>query len=263
MKLSEQLSVIQNFIIFKNNKARLDLLSSDVGLKKTAEVLNDCNFYVNYKNKTYLEEVKNLYNKNVKNVKMYNNLDSDDFYWPGIMLQLIKESSTPYVMLITEDRMFTNTDRNHFRKLMKDFIDKKIKYMAIGKLFSYTSGSRYKDITKVPKIFSAYEDGGENLWLYKAKNSVNKSFSSDAVYERNLIIEKLENLIKNYNNKLSPRGYPQNMPHYFEDYYTDMYGNGIKNCGDMLCAVPKKEIIVSDETPGLKETFSDVRIRSY
>ena len=53
------------------------------------------------------------------------------------------------------------------------------------------------------------------------------------------------------------------MPHYFEDYYTDMYGNGIKNCGDMLCAVPKKEIIVSDETPGLKETFSDVRIRSY
>ena len=173
MKLSEQLSVIQNFIIFKNNKARLDLLSSDVGLKKTAEVLNDCNFYVNYKNKTYLEEVKNLYNKNVKNVKMYNNLDSDDFYWPGIMLQLIKESSTPYVMLITEDRMFTNTDRNHFRKLMKDFIDKKIKYMAIGKLFSYTSGSRYKDITKVPKIFSAYEDGGEILWLYKAKNSVN------------------------------------------------------------------------------------------
>ena len=80
---------------------------------------------------------------------------------------------------------------------------------------------------------------------------------------------KLEKLIKgciatkNYNNKFSPRGYPQNMPHYFEDYYTDMYGNGIKKCGDMLCAVPKKEIIVSDETPGLKETFSDVRIRSY
>ena len=43
MKLSEQLSVIQNFIIFKNNKARLDLLSSDVGLKKTITYFKDLN----------------------------------------------------------------------------------------------------------------------------------------------------------------------------------------------------------------------------
>jgi hypothetical protein len=33
MILSEQLSVVQNFIIFENNKARLDLLCSDDGLK--------------------------------------------------------------------------------------------------------------------------------------------------------------------------------------------------------------------------------------
>jgi hypothetical protein len=99
--------------------------------------------------------------------------------------------------------------------------------------------------------------------LYKAKNSINKSFSADAIYKRELIIEKLEDLLKNYHQKMSYRGYPQNMPHYFEDYYTDRYGNGIKKCGDMLCAVPKKEIIVSDETPGFKETFSDVKVRNY
>ena len=42
----------------------------------------------------------------------------------------------------------------------------------------------------------------------------------------------------------------QNTSKYFEDYYTDKYGNGIRQCGDMMCAVPKKEIVVSDETPG-------------
>jgi hypothetical protein len=31
----------------------------------------------------------------------------------------------------------------------------------------------------------------------------------------------------------------------------------------MLCATPKKEIIVSDETPGLKDKYSDVKTRSY
>ena len=32
--------------------------------------------------------------------------------------------------------------------------------------------------------------------------------------------------------------------------YTDKYGNGIRQCGEMMCAVPKTEIVVSDETPG-------------
>lgn len=263
MKLSEQLSVIQNFLIFENNKARYDLLSSDDGLSKTVEVLGDCSFFVNYKTKNLLNEVNSLYKRNVKHLEFYNNLDGKDFYWPGIMLQLIRESKTPYVMLLTEDRMFTNTNNEYFQLLMKDFFDKKVKYMAIGKLFNYTSGSRYEDITKISEIFSSYEDGGEYLWLYKAKDSVNKSFSSDAIYERELIIEKLEYLISNYSRDKSPRGYSQNMPHYFEDHYTDKYGNGIRNCGDMLCAVPKKEIIVSDETPGLKEKFSKIKTRNY
>ena len=55
------------------------------------------------------------------------------------------------------------------------------------------------------------------------------------IYKRELIIEKLETLISSYHQTKSPRGYSMNVPHYFEDYYTDKYGNGIKNCGDMLC----------------------------
>ena len=263
MILSEQLSVVQNFIIFENNKARLDLLCSDDGLKTTSTVLDGCSFYVNYKTTTFLNEVQTLYESNVKSISLFNNLEGDDFHWADITLQLIKESTTPYVMLLTEDRLFTNTTKEYFYSLMVDFVNKEVNYMAIGKLFNYTSGSRYKDITQVPEIFNSYYDGGEYLWLYKAKNSPNKSFSSDAIYKRELIIEKLETLISSYHQTKSPRGYSMNVPHYFEDYYTDKYGNGIKNCGDMLCATPKKEIIVSDETPSLKDKYSDVKTRSY
>ena len=42
-----------------------------------------------------------------------------------------------------------------------------------------------------------------------------------------------------------------------------MYGKGIRYQGDMMCAVPKREIVVSDETPGeelgtLSETPKEV-----
>ena len=62
---------------------------------------------------------------------------------------------------------------------------------------------------------------------------------------------KLKEIIYEYGGEKSPNAkFPKNIPHYFEDYYTDSFGNGVKICGDMICAIPKKEIIVSDETPG-------------
>tara|TARA_R110000744_G_scaffold336032_1_gene441364 strand:+ start:69 stop:851 length:783 start_codon:yes stop_codon:yes gene_type:complete len=251
MKLKDQISIIQNFTIFPNNKERLDLITSEVGLKSTAKVLKDCNFYVNYKTTTFLEEIESVYSKNIKNLFLYNNLEDSDFYWPAVELQLILQSDTPYVMLVSEDRMFNNTTHKEFQSIMDDMIRHNVSYMPIGKLFVYTSGSKHKNIMDVPSISSSYKEGGEHLWLYKAKNSPGKSFSIDAIYKRELIIEKLEEIIHQYGKEMSPNAkFPKNMPHYFEDYYTDSFGNGVKKCGNMMCAVPKKEIVVSDETPG-------------
>ena len=85
------------------------------------------------------------------------------------------------------------------------------------------------------------------------------------IYKREFIIEKLEEMVNVYGLKpYSPHSnLGQNTSKYFEDYYTDRYGNGIRKCGDMMCAVPKKEIVVSDETPGeslgtLLETPEDI-----
>jgi hypothetical protein len=251
MELKDQISIIQNFTIFPNNKERLDLITSEVGLKTTSEVLKDCNFYVNYKTTTFLKEIKSTYTNNIKNLHLYNNLEDKDFYWPAIELQLILQSDTPYVMLVTEDRMFHKTTNEEFQAIMNDMVYHNVSYMPIGKLFAYTSGSKYKNIKNIPSISQFYNDGGEHLWLYNAKNSPGKSFSIDAIYKRELIIEKLEEIIYKYGKNESPNSkFPKNIPHYFEDYYTDLYGNGVRKCGDIVCAVPKKEIVVSDETPG-------------
>jgi hypothetical protein len=112
-----------------------------------------------------------------------------------------------------------------------------------------------------------YKDSGKELFLFKAEDSPVKitSFSADAIYKRELIIDLLEDMVNVYglkpyspNSKLS-----QNTSKYFEDYYTDMYGKGVRQQGSMMCAVPKRELVISDETPGeelgtLKETPKEV-----
>ena len=155
-------------------------------------------------------------------------------------------------MLVTEDRMFHKTTYEEFQHLMNDMIKYNVSYMPIGKLFKYTSGSKYKNIEEIPSIFNLYEDGGEHLWLFKAKNSPGKSFSVDAIYKRELIINLLEEILYNYGKNESFNHYYHNTPHYFEDYYAEEYGNSVRKRNNMVCAVPKREIIVSDETPGFK-----------
>mgnify|MGYP000132545759 CR=1 FL=1 len=51
-----------------------------------------------------------------------------------------------------------------------------------------------------------------------------------------------------------------------EDYYSDDGRNGLRECGNLLCAVPKREIVVSDETPEesygtLKETSDEILMK--
>ena len=69
MELKNQLSIIQNFILFPNNEEKLKLLQSEIGIKATSKVLKDCNFYVNYKTTLFIEEIKQIYKKKRKKFK--------------------------------------------------------------------------------------------------------------------------------------------------------------------------------------------------
>ena len=232
------------------------------GIPSFGKVFENCHFYVNYKTETFLDEVKETYEKYVKNIHLYNNLEGPDFNWVAVKLALVRESTTPYVMFSTEDRMFHKTSKEEFERVMQDIIDNDVHYMPIGKLDHLTVGSRYKTTEELmsPMMVHGevcekkYVDSGKELFLFKAKDAPVKmtSFSADAIYKREFIIQKLEEMVNVYGLKpYSPNSnLSQNTSKYFEDYYTDRYGNGIRQCGNMMCAVPKREIIVSDETPG-------------
>ncbi len=238
-------------------------------------MFKDCHFYVNYKTETFLDEITETYNKYIKNIHLYNNLEGPDFNWTAIKLLLVRESTTPYVMFSTEDRMFHKTNTEEFERVMQDIIDNDVHYMPIGKLDHLTVGSRYGTVEELMAPMPVhgktckkkYTDSGKELFLFKAKDAPVKmtSFSADAIYKRELILDLLEEMVDVYGLKpVSPNArLGQNTSKYFEDYYTDQYGKGIRQQGDMLCAVPKREIVISDETPGeelgtLEETPKEV-----
>jgi hypothetical protein len=262
--IDKNLSIIQCHILFddKRGRKRLEHQKSFKGIPSFGKVFKDCHFYVNYKTEVFLDEIKETYDKYIKNIHLYNNVESSDFNWTAIKLQLVRESSTPYVMFSTEDRMFHKTSTEEFERVIQDMIDNDVHYMPIGKLDHLTIGSRYKNVDELmapmpvhgKTCIKKYTDSGKELFLFKAKDAPVKmtSFSADAIYKRELIIDLLEEMVNVYGLKpFSPNsGLGQNTSKYFEDYYTDMYGNGIRTRGDMMCAVPKREIVVSDETPG-------------
>jgi len=262
--LDKNLSIIQCHILFddERGKKRLEHQKSYKGIPSFGKVFEDCHFYVNYKTETFLDEIKETYEKYIKNIHLYNNLEGPDFNWTAIKLLLVRESKTPYVMFSTEDRMFHKTSKEEFERLMQDIIDNDVYYMPIGKLDHLTVGSRYKTTKELMSptqvhgqtCVKKYKDSGKELFLFKAKDAPVKmtSFSADAIYKREFIIDLLEEMVDIYGLKpTSPNaGLGQNTSKYFEDYYTDKYGKGIRQQNDMMCAVPKKEIVVSDETPG-------------
>ena len=262
--LEKYLSVIQCHILFDDERGRqrLEHQMSYKGIPSFGSVFNDCDFFVNYKTKVFLDIIKETYDKYIKNINLYNNLDGSDFNWVAITLALVNESKTPYIMLATEDRMFHGTDKKEFERIMQDIIDNGVSYMPIGKLDHLTIGSRFKNVEELlaptpvhgKTCVKKYRDSGKELFLFEAKDSPIKitSFSADAIYKRELLIDKLEEIVNVY--KLKPnspnKNFEQNTSKYFEDYYSDDGTNGVRQCGSLLCAVPKRELVVSDETPG-------------
>ena len=275
--LDKNLSIIQCHILFDDERGRkrLEHQKSFKGIPSFGKVFKGCHFYVNYKTELFLDEIKETYDKYIKNIHLYNNLESPDLNWVAITLLLVRESSAPYLMFSTEDRMFHRTSTEEFERVIQDMIDNDVHYMPIGKLDHLTIGSRYATIEELMSptqvhyqtCTKKYIDSGKELFLFKAKDAPVKmtSFSADAIYKRELIIDLLEEMVNVY--RLRPtspnKQFGQSQSKYFEDYYTDMYGKGIRYQGDMMCAVPKREIVVSDETPGeelgtLSETPKEV-----
>ena len=78
--INKYISVIQNHILFDDERGRkrLEHQMSHKGIPSFGKIFEDCDFFVNYKTKTFLEEIKETYEKYIKNVNLYNNLDNNN-----------------------------------------------------------------------------------------------------------------------------------------------------------------------------------------
>ena len=219
------ISVVQNFICTK--KSRLELLKREI--PKMSEMLSNYEFFVNYNHSENFDEVYEIYKHNVDKLNFYNNLEQD---WGAVTLSMIKETKTPYILVLCEDFEY-RIDSVEFKKILDEVVEKDISYIPLGRLWKYTK----------EKYISGYEEG-KRLNYYKATNSPGSSLSVDALYKKDLFVEKLEELLQ-YNS----RRFPKNLPHHYEDIFHEP--NGVTRWGDdVLCAVPKEIIImhIQEET---------------
>ena len=218
------ISIVQNFICTK--ESRLKLLEIEV--PKMSEIFKDYEFFINYNTTEFLEEVYDIYNNSIEKLNFYNNLEMN---WGSIVLSMVNEITTPYIMTICEDYEYY-IDYKDFKEIIDEMVKSDVSYMPIGRLWKYTE----------EKYCNIYDEG-EKLWYYTADKSPGSSFSVNGIYKRELFYEKLVDLIS-YNS----RRFPLNVPHHFEDIFHEP--NGVRLLGkEVLCAIPK-EIIIQHMDPG-------------
>ena len=187
-----------------------------------ASVWKDYDFFINYGIEKNLVDVYNIYKTNISKLNFYNNLQPN---WGLITLAMLKEVTTPYVIMLCEDFEFKTT-YDEWNNIFKEAIDHDVIYIPIGRLWKYTQS----------KYCGGYING-KNIWLYKAEDSPGSSLSVDAVYKTELLIEKLEEL-----QKYNTGRFPINLPHHFEDIFHEP--NGVTLWEDKMCAIPKKIVLM-------------------
>ena len=253
--MKDNLTILQNFII--TNESVLNHLKSDIGIKTTASVLGECKWIINYKTELYLEEIKTLYNKYLNNYTLYNNLENENFKWATTTLAMLKEVKTPYIFYLTEDRMFHKTTKEEFTAVMDEVTKNDVGFVQIGKLHKY-SLSKYPDRVQNYNQHNhhpwgpipPYIDNDKHIYTFLSKNSPFGVLSIDAIFRKDVLEKSLERLVDGSWNESE-----ENKPHILEyGKYKTAAGSEwnwlVEGMPDMLCAIPKKEIVISDDDPG-------------
>ena len=97
------ITIVQNFVC--NHEERLQVIRRNT--KKLGDVFSDYEFYVNFNSDVNLEEVRELYLKDIPKINFYNNLEKD---WALVTLAMVNEIKTPYTIYLCEDIEVTAED---------------------------------------------------------------------------------------------------------------------------------------------------------
>ena len=234
--MKKHIGIVQNFIL--TDDIKLNHMKSDLGLKSTSKILGDCEWHVNYKTDLYLNDIQSLYKKYLKNYTIYNNIQDENFRWAETTLALVNEIEAPYVFYLTEDRMFHNTTKEEFSEIIDELVKNDIGWMCISKMWKY-SKTIHPDVSKEQNL-PPYMDNDKHIYTYLSKHSPYYVESLDSIWRKDVLVDSLTDLLG--------KNHPQyQKPHMLEHYHPNWLP---KRYPDMLCAVPKREIIVSDDDPG-------------
>ena len=204
-----------------------------------------------------MDEINTLYGKYLNNYTLYNNLEDKNFKWASTTLAMLNEVKTPYIFYLTEDRMFHNTTKKEFTDVMDEVVKNDIGFMQMGKLHKYSLSKHPHRIKEYNQNnhhpwgpIPPYMDNDKHIYTFLSKNSPMGVLSIDAIFRKDVLEKSLERLLSGtWNSSI------ENRPHVLEyGKYRTSAGSEwnwlVDGMPDMLCAIPKKEIVISDDDPG-------------
>jgi len=246
------ISVVQNFIC--DIPERLELIRKNTPV--VADVWGDYEFFVNFNSTKNFEQVHDIYKKYIPLLNFYNNLEKD---YVGILLSMINQVNTPYVIWLNEDMEF-NMDKNEWENIIQEcFVENDVRYMLLNKIDKYNkkvyAGGELANPNDpasmvIRELWGQYPapkyQEGKYVYFYDSKFARHKRVSIDAVYKTNWLKERLEEfLIKGDSCTHNIPYRHKHIPHFYEGYYD--FHNGMHRFGNMKCAIPKKDIIIHFE----------------
>ena len=228
------ISIIQNFIC--TDPKRLQVLLDN--LPKLGTSLKDFEFFVNFNDTINFDIIKDSYIKNINKLNFYNNLEKK---WAEIILAMLEEVKTPYIMNLCEDQVahFSATDMHNVLSEIKDL---DIDYINLTKISKYSKDE-----------FFGYESQKYGF-SYLGKDSPTGRLSTDCMIKVDFWKERLIEFLQNKHNCPHEIPFPHaNLPNYFEGYFDHTIG--IRRFKDLKCYIPKLVMFVEYNDSLEKETY--------
>lgn len=230
--INKSLSVVQNFVCTSEHRKKMIIDN----LPRMAEIFGDTKFYVSYNTQENLDEIREAYMRNIKNLYFEYSETKD---WGLKTKELVCMTETPYTFYVCEDFEYTCGKKDWLDALEEMLIKNQVDFVMMAKIEKYSNLNS--------KWVNHYDRIENNAMYYSGLKSPSTVLSIDAIYKKNFLIDRLDE----YTNK-----YSHHLPNNYETYYKNE--NGIRQF-DMKCAIPRKLLLYSYHPEGVREAkFEDM-----
>ena len=212
------ITIVQNFVC--NHEERLQVIRRNT--KKLGDVFSDYEFYVNFNSDVNLEEVRELYLKDIPKINFYNNLEKD---WALVTLAMVNEIKTPYTIYLCEDIEVT-APKQDISNFLKEMIDNDGDLGFFGKIDKYTQQQFVDGFTPFNTIPSPGYKKMEHSYFYLGKHAPHKRIPVDSMFKTEWLKSALEEFLmygESCTHDIPFRG--RHLPNFYEGYYD--FNNGM------------------------------------